>query len=409
MPADLTLRPVTPEEFPTFATVHEAAFGVRVTPADVPRDQAVFEFDRSCAAFAGGRLVGTSGVFSTRQRIPGGELDVGVVSWVGVARDHRRRGVLTGMMRSLLEQARDRGEALSSLFASEAAIYGRFGFGAATHEAFLRVERHATRLRDGLPSGGTVRSVPLADAAALLAPVYERMRAHHTGVPSRTPGWWAHQVLADSPEPSPGVGPREVAVHERDGVPDGYVLSQLRDARPQGFSDRTLEVSELVALSPEAHTDLWRYCLDADLTDRLLAFRRPRTDPLPLAVTDPRRVRGELYDGLYLRFVDLPAALSARAWTGSDRLRLAVLDPFWPPVAGTWELAVTQGRATCVRCDADPDLVLDAPALAATYLRDTRPEALRAAGRLRERTGGACARLDRLLGITPPAWAPQEF
>lgn len=409
MRPDFTLRPVTPEEFPTFATVGEAAFGNRVSPADVAREQAVFEFDRSCAAFDGDRLVGTSGVFSTRQRIPGGELDVGVVTWVTTARDHRRRGVLTAMMRTLLEQARDRGEALSSLFASEAAIYGRFGFGAATHESFLRIDRHATRLRPELPSGGTIRSVPLADAAALLAPVYARMREDHTGVPSRTPQWWTHQVLAESPEPAPGVGPREVAVHERDDGVDGYVISQLRDAQPHGFSDRTLEVSELVVLSPEAHTDLWRYCLDADLSERLLAFRRPRTDPLPLAVTDPRKVRGELFDGLYLRFVDLPAALSARAWTGSDRLRLAVLDAFWPAVAGTWELAVTEGRATCARSDADPDLVLDAPALAATYLGDTRPGALRAAGRLRERTDGACARLDRLLGVTPPAWAPQDF
>lgn len=405
-----SLRAVTPDEFPVFVHVGEAAFGARVSAAQVEHERAVFEFERSLAAFDDdGRLVGTSGMFTTRQRVPGGELDVPVVTWVSVARDRRRRGILSGMMRGLYEQARERGEPMLSLFASESSIYGRFGFGAATHEAFVRLERRATRIRPDVPSGGAVRAIERHGAGATLAPVYAAARGDHTGVPTRSPGWWDYQVLHEEAEPSPGVGPKEVAVHETGGQADGYVVSRLRDAEPDGVSDRTLDVFELVALTPEAHTDLWRYCLDADLSDRLLAHRRPRSEALPLVLTDPRRARTDLYDGLYLAFVDLPAALSARAWAGTDRLHLEVDAPFWPEAAGTWELAVEDGAGTCTRSTAVPDLAVDAPALAMTYLGDTRPPALRLAGRLREHTPGAAARFDRLLGVTEPAWAPEEF
>lgn len=404
------LRPVSPDEFATFVHTGEAAFGERVTAAHVERERAVFELDRSLAAFDDGdRLVGTSGAFTTRQRVPGTELDVAVVSWVSVARDQRRQGILTAMMRGLFEQARERREPLLSLFASEASIYGRFGFGAATQEAFVTLERRATRIRPDAPSGGALRAVDRHGAGATLGPIYAAARADYTGMPSRSAAWWDYQILHEDPEPSPGVGLKEVAVHEAGGRLDGYVVSRLRDRDPDGVSDRTLDVLELVALTPEAHTDLWRYCLDADLSQRLLAHRRPRSEALAHLLVDPRQARAAHYDGLYLAFVDLPAALGARTWTGSDRLRIEVLAPFWPDAAGTWELAVTDGRATCTRTSARADLVVDAPALAMAYLGDTRPPALRLAGRLRERTEGACARLDRLLGATEPPWAPEEF
>lgn len=408
--ASPVLRPVAPDEFATFVHTGEAAFGERVSGAQVEHERAVFEFDRSLAAFDdGGRLVGTSGAFTTRQRVPGTELDVAVVTWVSVARDQRRRGILTAMMRGLYGQARERGEPLLSLFASEASIYGRFGFGPATHDAFVTLERRATRIREDAPSGGVLRAIERRGAAATLGPIYAAARAGYTGMPSRSAGWWDYQVLHDEPEPSPGVGPKEVAVHERGGRLDGYVVSRLRDRDPDGVSDRTLDVLELVALTPEAHTDLWRYCLDADLSQRLLAHRRPRSEALAHLLVDPRQARADVYDGLYLAFVDLPSALGARRWTGSDRLRIEVLAPFWPDAAGTWELAVTDGHATSTRTSAEADLVVDAPALAMAYLGETRPHALRLAGRLRERTDGASGRLDRLLGATEPPWAPEDF
>lgn len=412
MSPDLSLRPLRPETFAAAAATIATAFAE--SPEDdewIERERTVFEFDRSVAAFDGAAIVGTGGVYSTSLRVPGGDLPTGIVTWISVLRGYRRQGLLTRMMRHLLDDVRDRGEPLAALWASEAPIYGRFGFGVAGQGIGIRLDRYAGRFRSDAPSGGTLRAVDLDGARALFPPVYAAAREQHLGMPARTaPGWWDYQVLADPRGERHGFGPKEFAVHETDGVVDGYVVSRIKDGEwEEGLPDGTLEVTELVATSPEGWSALWRSCVETDLVAKVEAWRRPVDDPLIHLLHDPRRARRMVIDELWLRLVDLPAALAGRTWTGTGRLVLDVRDDFCPSNTGRWSLDVVDGQAACVPSDDAADLELDAEGLATTYLCDTRPFALRAAGRLRECRAGATERLDALLGTTVSPWTPEVF
>lgn len=405
---DITLRPITPDEFPTFHHVAGVAFGEE-EPDVRDAERAVFEFDRSLAAFDGPTLIGTSNMFSSTLRVSGGEVACPVVSFVSVARAARRRGVLNRIMGGLLDSARDRGEPLAALFASESSIYGRYGFGPATHEGIARIERRHASFRRDAPAPGRIVTVDAEQAETAFAGVYDAARLRTNGMPSRSASWWRGMVLGDPASRREGHGPKDLALHEGEDGPDGYTISRIKPSWTEAGPDGTVEIQELVATTPAALAGLWRYCLDADLCEHVVANRRPRADPLEHLLADPRRLRWSPADGLWLRFLDLPAALGARAWSGTDRLTLDVADPFRPAQGGRWTLEVADGRGICTRAQGEADLELDTEGLAACYLGDTRPSALLAAGRLRERTPGAARRLDELLGVPEPAWVPQEF
>lgn len=408
MSTDLEFRPIAPDEFDAFHLASAMSFGM--TGEDERETEgAVFEFDRSLAAYDGDIVVATSNLFTSTLRIPGGELPCPVISFVSVARTHRRRGVLNRLMDGLMDSARDRGEPLAALFASESAIYGRYGFGPATHEVTARIDRRHAAFRADAPAPGRVRTVGVAEAETAFAALYSAARGQATGMPSRSAAWWPNEILVDPESRREGHGPKDLALHEGADGPDGYVISRIKPDWADAGPDGTIEVIELVATTPSALAGLWRYCLDADLCERVVAHRRPRAEPLEHLLADPRRLVLTPRDGLWLRFVDLPAALSARAWSGTDRLTLDVADRFRPDQGGAWTLEVSDGRADCARAARKADLELDTEGLAACYLGDTRPSAMLAAGRLRERTPGAAHRLDRVLGVFAPPWVPQEF
>jgi len=123
-----------------FDTVN-ISFGHRVVEEDLPMMEAYTELDRALAAYAGDRIVGTAGIFSFELTIPGGRVPAAGVTMVGVHPTHRRRGILTAMMRTKLEAIRERGEPLAILWASEGGIYGRFGYGLASFKASIEIER----------------------------------------------------------------------------------------------------------------------------------------------------------------------------------------------------------------------------------------------------------------------------
>jgi predicted acetyltransferase len=405
---DLTLRPIVPDEFPAFHRAAGTAFGDQDDGAQ-ESERAVFEFDRSLAAFDGSTVVATSNMFTLSLRVPGGEVACPVISFVSVARTHRRRGLLNRIMDGLLDSARERDEPLAALFASESTIYGRYGFGPATHEGGVRIERRHAAFRRDAPAPGHIRTLEATQVEAVFGEVYDAVRRQVLGMPSRSASWWRHMVLSDTPSLREGHGPKDLALHEGEDGPDGYAISRIKPAWQETGPDGTLQVIELVATTPSALAGLWRYCLDADLCEHVVADRRPAAEPLAHLLADPRRLQRSPHDGLWLRFVDLPAALAARAWSGTDRLTLDVADAFRPDQGGAWTLDVTDGTAACSRAAGAPDVELDTEALAACYLGDTRPSALLAAGRLRERTQGAARRLDQLLGVPEPVWVPQEF
>ncbi|MEU3482654.1 GNAT family N-acetyltransferase [Streptomyces sp. NPDC033754] len=400
----MDIRPTTDQELDVFVDTLHTAFGR--FPETAAEDGggvwwAALENDRNLLAVtADGRPVGTAGAYSFELTLPGGAVTpVAGVSGVGVLPSHRRQGVLSAMMRRQLADVRTRGEYLSVLLASEAPIYGRFGYGPATYTRRLTVTRSqaaftAPRARGaaadaGSGSGsGSVEVLRSAECGDILEEVYDRYRRAQPGALSRPHRWWERR--AGQPPISPA--PRYVAVHrDADGVPDGYASYAL------GESD-TLKVDETIAVDDAVFTALARFLLGHDLVSQVVFRHFPPEHPLRWQLTDFRagQVDNDT-DWLWVRLLDVPRALTARGWFVDGELVLDVDDPFLGE-QGRHLLTVRDGKAECVPTDREPDLSLDVRDLGSVYLGGTAPSALVRAGHIRAHRPGAAALADALFG-----------
>jgi len=396
-------------EYEPFLEQAFRGFGVdRVPEADALRrpvwDDAVVH-----AAVDGDHgIVGTIAGYRFEVTVPGGAaVPMLGTAAVTVAGTHRRRGLLRSMMAVHLDAAVAEGFPLAGLWASEAAIYGRFGYGPASRQVLVRADR--CRLRDGVGEGVPLRRSSAADAAGHVWSVYEAVRAEVPGTLSRSAVWWEARELADP------VGLRDGA-SERQWVlaPDGYAAFRTRPewsgATPRG----AVEVDELLATTSESRAALWRYLASVDLHPIVSASSVALDDPLWWMVDDPRALRfGPVVDALWLRVLDVPAVLSARGWGCEDRFVLDVVDPTRPAgrAAGRWVLDGGPDGAAVRRArrGSPADVVLDVADLGALVLGGSSPSTLGRAGRIVEGRAGALARLDRFVASDPPPLCTTHF
>ncbi|MFI1720664.1 GNAT family N-acetyltransferase [Streptomyces sp. NPDC020489] len=378
----MEIRSTTDKDLDVFVDTLYAAFGhFPETPVDGGGLWwSALETDRCLLALmSDGRPVGTAATHSFELTLPG-EILVPApgVTAVGVLPSHRRQGVLSAMMRHQLAELRAEGEFLSVLLASEASIYGRFGYGPATYTQRLTVQRHRGALavprarRAAGPDSGSVEVLRRAECGEILEEVYDRYRRAQPGALSRPHRWWA--LRAGQPPISPA--PRYIAVHrDADGAPDGYASYSLESG--------TLTVDEIITSDDGVFTALARFVLGHDLVDKV-AFRHvPPQHPLRWQLADFRA--GEVSDDmdwLWVRLLDVPRALTARGWFADGEIVLDVEDPFLGE-HGRYLLTVRDGKAQCVATDREPDLSLDVCDLGSVYLGGTAPSTLVRAGHVR--------------------------
>ncbi|MFJ9607361.1 GNAT family N-acetyltransferase [Kitasatospora sp. NPDC101176] len=404
----MEIRPTTEQDRDVFVDTLHAAFGFFPERPVEPGHGgwwAAYEMDRGLFAVeADGRPVATAGAYSFELTLPGGAIvPVSGVTAVGVLPSHRRRGVLTAMMRRQLADLRARGEVLSVLTASEATIYGRFGYGCATYTEQLTVPHHRAVLapsrargRAGGAAGGadagSVEVLPRSACGDVLEAVYDRYRRAQPGALSRPHRWW--QLGAGKPPIAPAK--RHVAVHrDADGVPDGYASYLVGDGR-------VLTVDETIAADDAVHTALARFVLGHDLVSEVVFKHVPPAHPLRWQLADYAAGQpGKHTDWLWVRLLDVPRALTARGWPTDGELVLDVDDPFLGE-HGRHLLTARRGRATCVPTDREPDLSLDVRDLGAVYLGGTAPSTLVRAGHVLEHRPGAADLADALFRAERP-------
>jgi len=365
----------------------------------------VLPFERMHAAFDGDRIVGGAGAFPFRLTVPGGQVACGGVTVVGVLPTHRRRGVLTAMMRAQLEDIRDRGEPVAALWASEEPIYRRFGYGLASLSGEIELSSGYAGLRVPPDPSASSRLITLEEAKTLVPPVYDRVRARTPGMLARSEDWWEVRNLSDPPERRQGAGVKNALLLELGGRPAGYALYRMHMKFEGGSSAGHLEVIEALADGPVATRELWRVLLEMDWKATLKAYLLPIDHPLQHQLAYPRRMRMRIGDGLWVRLVDVGTALSARAY-GDGSIVLEVEDAFLPENSGRWK--IEDGAAA--RTEDEADLGLDVGELGAVYLGGFSFGELVRAGTVRELKDGAAARADALfLTGAPKPWCPEIF
>jgi predicted acetyltransferase len=402
------IRTATVETVDAFVAPLNLAFADVLDPNDGERH--TWEPDRIIAAFDGTQPVAAAGALTFRLSVPGGEASAAGVTLVGVSPSHRRRGILRSMMRHQLDDVRARGEPLAILWASEGAIYQRFGYGLATLSGTFEIERGRATFARPAPAGGTVRLVDLETAMGIFPSLYDRIRVETPGMVGRTETWWRWITLHDTDHMRGANGIKFLAVYEADGQVEGTAVYRVKpDWDDRGPTGR-LVVLEVLATTPRATRDLWGWLLEVDLVRVVRAVRGPVPHPLQLLLAEPRRLGLTVGDAIWLRVVDLPGALEARTYGRPGTLVLEISDSFCPWNAGRWRLDVAEdGRGGVEPTTAAADLLLDASDLAATYLGTFRFSELARVGRVVENTAGALLRADALFASPRAPWCSTMF
>jgi predicted acetyltransferase len=250
---------------------------------------------------------------------------------------------------------------------------------------------------------GSVRLVDLEEAARMFPPLFERVRAQRPGMFERTQAWWETRRLFDNPARRQG-GPKHLALLELDGEPAGYAIYGVKQDWRGGSTAGAVTIVEAVAATPEATRELWRWLLDFDWTSEFKADLLPIDHELFLLLAEPRRMGFAISDGVWVRLIDVGAALSARAY-GDGEIVLEVEDAFLPENAGRWRVTA-DGAA---RTDDAADLSLDVMAVGSVYLGGFTFADLVRGSRARELTPGAAKRADALFGTDVQPWCPEIF
>ena len=410
-----TIRTITPDDVPGFLRTIRATFlqspqspRALQARADFWLDRMRPDLSRTWGAFDGGSCVGSFRTLPFELTVPGDRtVPADGVTAVTVASTHRRRGLLTGLMAEGLRAAARRGDAVSILIAAEWPIYGRYGFGVATEDAVWEVDRARAA---AAPPAGAVEAVEPDQLRKLAPPVYDAARrARPGGIDRPEPRWDLDFGLAH-PDGEQSDWTGRAAVH-RDpaGEVDGYLRWHADESWEGMLPTGTLHVDELVTTSTAAYADLWRFALGVDLIARVRASERPVDEPLPWLLADGRAARQvQRWDRLWLRVLDVPAALAGRGYLAPGRTVLEVVDPAGY-AAGRFALDAGPDGAQCRPTTRTAELTLPAAVLGAAYLGSTRLRTLAAAGLVEEHRPGAVDAADRLLAGAQVPFCPLHF
>ncbi|MFI0896843.1 GNAT family N-acetyltransferase [Streptomyces sp. NPDC020983] len=381
-------------------------------PAEAQLWRELLPVGRTVTAWDGKEIVGTAGAFDFRMAVPGGALrETAGVTAVSVLPTHRRRGVLTAMMRRQLDTFHADGTPLAVLTASEPQIYGRFGYGAGTRQVHGSLD--VRQLTVALPPGAErlrMRLVDPAEGSAACEAVYAQVVPRRPGMLARRPGWERHPLL-DPASGRGGFGPMLcVLAEDEGGEVRGYARYWTSNrGTPEGVPDGTVKLRDVEALDPAAYAALWHYLTGTDLTARLVFHNRPADDPVQQLVSDIRRCHLGWRDGLYVRLVDVPAALAARAYTAPLDVVLEVEDAFCPWNSGRWRLSADASGAVCERTAGPADLAVTARELGTAYLGGHTLRTLAAAGLVTELRPGALGPASAAFHCDVQPWVPHGF
>jgi predicted acetyltransferase len=394
--------PVTRDEIPAYVEAAYSAFHNDVQPHHHERWQRVLEPERTLVLRDGGQIVAGTGIFSRRLTVPGGETPVAGVTLVGVRPTHRRRGLLTKLMRRQLADVHEQGrEAVAALWASEPVIYGRFGYGFATLAGLLEVDKRRAALRRR--PDAQVELLAPADALDAMRRVHEELRPQVPGMLDRDGPWWEDR-LRDHESDRDGTQPLRAAV--TDGA---YALYAVKPRFTEDGPAGEVDVREVVATTPESRAAIWDFLLGLDLTTKLSWELAPSDDPLPHMVANAQDVRLRPGDALWVRVVEVGRALAARSYRQPFEVVLELADEVCPWNAGRWALRWDGSTATCARTATPAGLELGAAELGAVYLGGTTLDQLARAGRVRELRGGALTADSRAFQGERAPWCPEIF
>ncbi len=381
---DIQIRPATADDYRELARIDGISYGAVFTEEDF--SDTFKEPPSFLVALDGARIVGVSGDYRFTMTVPGGALiEVPGLTWVSVLPTHRRRGVLTELMRHQLAGYADAGDPVAVLTASEGGIYRRFGYGPATREHKTVLDRRFARLITAVDTSA-VEFLPKEQVRAVLPGIHQRWCEQTPGALTRNEGWW-DLLLLDRQAHREGMSETFYLVH-----PDGYLSYRVAENWNEGLPAHRCEIIDYRMVTEQAHAALWQVLLNLDLFGTIESRQIPADDQLPFLLTNSRQVQTvAASDGLWLCPVDVPAALSQRRY-------LVDIDAVIEVAGQRLRLSGGPDGASCTVTDAAAEASFTLPGLGSAYLGGHRVNTLARAGLVRANRAGLLSQLDLAFG-----------
>lgn len=351
---------------------------------------------------AGPMPVATYGSFDKTINAGRGLLPLRMIIDVTTSPAHRRRGLLRRFIEDDLTDAVASGVPVAALTASEATIYGRWGFGPATFRHGIEVDTGPGFGLRSFTDPGRVELLEPAEAWPHVRGVFDRFHARQRGSVEWPSAYDAiHTGRYDYEGGGPDLKVRCLVHLAADSTVDGFCLYKHG-------SDYAITITEMVALNPSAQLGMWSFFGDMDRIAKVTNGLAHPEDPLQWALTDLNRVKTtEVEEFLWVRVLDVPRALTARPWSADGTVVLEVDDP-QDHAAGRFRVTTSDGVATVSRTEEPSDVQVTAETLASLYLGGVPVQQLRRADRV-EGTDDAVRRFAAMADLSDPPYCLTGF
>ncbi|HUF98395.1 MAG TPA: GNAT family N-acetyltransferase [Ilumatobacter sp.] len=364
MEGTIAIRPTQPHEY------EAVAFTKSVALLQTPKVGEAFEPLRasyavapSLSAWDGDTCVGHAAQFLVDTMVPGGAmLPTGAVTRVGVLPTHRRRRVASGLLEGLIADAVDRRLALMSLRASQATIYGRFGFGVAGDFASVKIDPKAATPVRGADTTGSFRLLPADEIMSVIPPLYPKIAMRRPGRITRPIEFDRNFIYDEAITLSSA---SYVVVHlDEHGTPDGFVSYSLK--ANDDFTVLRGELHDIFSGTDAGELALWQFLFDIDLVNEWTADERPVDDLARWASNDIRAYQVKsIDDEQWVRLVDVDRCLQARSYgSANGSVVISVIDNIIDDNSHRWRISADGANRT----DEPADLIAPIEALSAAYL-----------------------------------------
>ncbi|HET7328245.1 MAG TPA: GNAT family N-acetyltransferase [Nocardioidaceae bacterium] len=407
---DITIRRLPADAVESTLDLFDLAFGHSTTSDERDAERIILDDATLIGAFDGDMLVGTTVGLPLQMTVPGATIGVCGVTGVSVLPTHRRRGILSQLMKRQLTDLHDEGaEPVAGLWATEPQIYPRFGYGFAARSLGIEVPRSSSELQLApAASEVSLRYVEPSELSALAGKVFDEEVTSRPGAFRRDDRWW-QRAAHDAPSGRNGASELRAVVAERDGEVVGYAMFRTKASWTPNGPHGTVLVKELFAVDAGSYARVMEFVLNQDLMAVTKLRNRPVDDPLLDMLVDPRRTSVDINDQLWVRLVDVDRALSARRYSVPVDVVIRVEDHRCPWNNGSWRLQGDRDGASCERVDTASDFAISVDDLGAAYLGERHLSRIAAAGRIREDTAGSLARATQAFDWDPAPWCQEIF
>ena len=358
-------------------------------------------------AFDGTRLVSSFATIPFTMRANGTAIPLGGISAVGTLPEYRRQGLVRRITTQAFADMREQGQAVAALWASQAAIYQRYGYAMASVLRNYRVDTADIGFHDGDAGGSRVERLDPTAGYDFIKQVYIRFIADRMCYLHRARPLWLNNAL----DQDDAGAPIHIALsRDAAGEPDGYAVYTLRTGRRDHASrGQELAIRDLAWLTPTAYRSLWSFIARHDLVGSVRWNNAPADDPAVEFFMEPRLLHTRDQEGFWLRIVDVAGALAGRGWDADGEISLGIAeDSLAPWNPGSYRLTVAGGTAEVGRANGSTELNLSVKALALLYSGRRSARELAAWGMV-EGAPAALRRADALFATSHAPHCPDHF